>query len=99
MNDAAYYQRAYKTVACEREWLVRKLRESGAVVIDGVANFVRVLLPEDCAVKASDVAQGCEERHGVFFRVLDDSSIRVAVRLRSENERIVAALKHELPSI
>ena len=48
---------------------------------------------------AAAAAQGCEERHGVFFRVLDDSSIRVAVRLRSENERIVAALKHELPSI
>ena len=89
LKDVAYYQKCYKNVAVERRFLVTALRKSGLDIVDGCANFFCVILSSETA---SGLVLHCQKEHGVFLRVINPKCVRIAVRSREENVRILAAV-------
>jgi len=81
----------------ERAWLAEQLAALGLHVFPGEANFLLVRLPDSAGATAADV-QAALGREGVLvrscatFRGLDASYMRVAVKRREANERLLAAL-------
>lgn len=65
------------------------MRAAGWVVVPGRANFVMCRPPPGRAV--NDIAASCRAR-GVFVRVVDDRTMRIAVRDALETETIIRAL-------
>jgi len=97
--DAAYVAATRKLVLQERNWLSEQLGMiPGLRVFPGKANYLLARLEgERLQLKASELAF-CLLREGIAIRTcadfagLDDRYFRVAVRTRSENERLVGAL-------
>jgi histidinol-phosphate/aromatic aminotransferase/cobyric acid decarboxylase-like protein len=89
LKDAAYYQKCYKKVAADRKAMVTALRKGGLDVVDGCANFFCLLLETE---SAADFVTHCQKEHGVFLRIINPTCVRVAVRSKDENARILAAI-------
>ena len=64
----------------------------GVKVLSGCANFFLLELPKDFVVDAPRLVDGCRGRSGVYLRPFGAAWVRIAVRSRAENERVVAAL-------
>jgi L-threonine-O-3-phosphate decarboxylase len=92
-----YARRSRRLVSDERRWLAERLHGLGAAVYDGAANYLLLRLPP-AAPPAPALASRLLEAAGIAVRVctnyagLDDRDVRVAVRGRGDNERLVAAL-------
>ncbi|GMI42607.1 hypothetical protein TeGR_g9989 [Tetraparma gracilis] len=89
LKDAAYYQKCYKKVAADRKAMVTALRKGGLDVVDGCANFFCLLLETE---SAADFVTHCQKEHGVFLRIINPTCVRIAVRSKDENARILAAI-------
>jgi len=100
---ADYAARTRRLVGGEREWLTRHLRGLGVHVIDGAANYLLLRLPAGMPPAAA-LARRLLTVDGIAVRVctnydgLDERDLRVAVRRRGDNERLVAALIAALAS-
>ena len=83
-------------VTQEREWLVARLRDLGLDPLPSAANFLLVPLKEAASgLAARLLGKGILVRDCASFGLPD--SIRIAVRKREENERLVEALTTCLP--
>ncbi len=94
-----HLMRSRQIIKTEEAWLQSSLRDIGLQPIPSSVNFILVDI-RPCGL-ASDVLAERTMREGVLVRDcqsfgLEKSYIRVAVRNRSENERLIAALRTAL---
>lgn len=95
----AYYTRRYSQTVVLRQMLARGVQKAipGAEILTGVGNFVLCHLPPT-APSAAEVVRHCRTR-GVFIRdvgemgqSLGSHTLRIAVKRRSEQRRVLEAL-------
>ena len=85
-----------RRIRVERDWLERNLRDPGLAVLPSSANFLMVNLGEPAAELAARLlVKGILVRDCASFGL--PGSIRIAVRRREENERLVEALTECMP--
>jgi histidinol-phosphate/aromatic aminotransferase/cobyric acid decarboxylase-like protein len=94
LQDPAWYAARHAETAVLRTELAAGLRASGLDVLAGIANFVLCHLPA-AGPGAATVAHQCRA-HGLFIRDaaqmgrrLGDRTLRIAVRDRATNARMV----------
>jgi histidinol-phosphate/aromatic aminotransferase/cobyric acid decarboxylase-like protein len=83
-------------VAHEREHLQGGLARLGLEVWSSAANFLLVKTRDGDALQRNLLANGIAVRPAASFPGLDSNYIRVAVRKRADNERLLAALEKAL---
>lgn len=81
----------------EREWLAAELERLGCQVTPSEANYLLLRLPEEAGYSASQLQlemgrRGVLIRDASRFQGLDHRYIRVAVKLREQNIRLLEAL-------
>lgn len=98
VQDYAYARRTLVSVADQRRWLSQALGTIGVTVYPSAANFLLLQLPATAPTSARMRARLITD-HGVVVRdcrsfdgLSNGRFIRVAVRRRDENERLVRAL-------
>ena len=97
LEDPAYYAQRYADTRVHRAELIAELRALGLRVLDGVANFVLLESP----IGAAEMVRRCIEC-GVYLRDVgsmgmdDQQSVRIAVKSRQDNRRIVEAIREAL---
>lgn len=96
VQDSAYIRSTRNRNAEERAWLTAAVQDAGCSAFSGSANFVLFRLPkqhrERCGWERLIVDHGIVVRNCATFEGLDDSYMRIAVRGREDNERLVRAL-------
>lgn len=98
LGDCAFEQATRDWLQEEKPRLVAALAELGFQVYPSDANYLLLRIPLEYQMSASQL-QAAMGRRGVLIRDasrfpgLDGSYIRVAVKLREQNERLVAELK------
>jgi threonine-phosphate decarboxylase len=99
LKDCKSYLDASRTkIARQRRWLMRELAKiTGIAPLESEANFVMVNVA-GTSLSSSDFARGMK-RHGCLvrdcqsFRLTGDEYIRIAVRTKAENARLLDAIK------
>ena len=98
LDDPSYYEARYKETHVLREAFSSELSEIGLEVFPSVANFLLCKLPEGGKC-AKDVVEACV-LEGVYLRDVSSMGasiganyLRIAVKNKSDNERILNALK------
>jgi threonine-phosphate decarboxylase len=98
VQDHAYARRTLVSVADQRRWLSEALGTIGVTVYPSAANFLLLCLPATAPTSVRVRARLIAD-HGVVVRdcrsfdgLSNGRFIRVAVRRRDENERLVRAL-------
>jgi len=101
LNDNEYLRRTWKLIKSERAFLLRKLREiNGFKVFPAKANFILIDI-RDSGLTATELKERLL-RYGILirdcssFRGLDEYYIRIAVKTRWENERLIKAIREVL---
>jgi len=96
VQDFSYISNTIQSNSAEREWLSRALAEIGLTVFPGCANFLLIRLPHeqqgDNAWERLILDHGIVVRNCGTFEGLDGSFMRVAVRGREDNQRLIRAL-------
>jgi threonine-phosphate decarboxylase len=99
IQDHEYARRTLVAVGDQRRWLSQALATTGVTVYPSSANFLLLRLPA-AAPTSARVRRRLIADHGVVVRdcrsfdgLSNGRFIRVAVRLRDENERLVRALE------
>ena len=96
VQDSAYIARTLNRNAEERTWLTAALQDAGCGLFPGGANFILFRLPEEHRERyvweRLIVDHGIVVRNCATFEGLDDNYMRIAVRGREDNERLVRAL-------
>jgi threonine-phosphate decarboxylase len=102
IQDHEYARRTLEAVGRQRRWLSQALGATGVAVYPSAANFLLLQLPTTAATSARVRARLITD-HGVVVRdcrsfdgLSNGRFIRVAVRRRDENERLVRALQSVL---
>ncbi|OBZ16999.1 threonine-phosphate decarboxylase CobD [Bacillus sp. FJAT-26390] len=98
LNETDYSERTMAWLLEERPWLTKELQAIGFEVNPSAANYLLVRIPKDAELSASMLQLemgklGVLIRDASRFAGLDHTYIRVAVKLREQNEQLVAALK------
>ncbi|RJX40676.1 threonine-phosphate decarboxylase [Paenibacillus pinisoli] len=98
LGDEAFVQHSRQWLQEERAWLSEKLETLGFRVYPGSTNYLLLQLPETCCMSSSELQHamglyGVLIRDGSHFPGLNERFIRVAVKLREHNERLVRALR------
>ncbi|WP_141502846.1 threonine-phosphate decarboxylase CobD [Paenibacillus luteus] len=80
----------------EKPWLTEQLKKIGFQVTDSAANYLLLRIPETAGLSASMLQlemgkQGVLIRDASRFAGLNHTYIRVAIKLRAQNEQLVAA--------
>jgi threonine-phosphate decarboxylase len=97
MDDPDYERRTHTWLAEERPWMNDKLKELGLHVTPSDTNYILFSL-QGLGLKAQDVQREMGQR-GILIRDasrfagLDAGYVRVAIRLREQNEQLIAALR------
>jgi histidinol-phosphate/aromatic aminotransferase/cobyric acid decarboxylase-like protein len=102
VQAVAFQQQTWDWLGPAREALFKGLeRVEGLEPLPGAANFLLVR----CGVSVTALQARLLKQHRILirdcmsFEELGDRYFRVAVRLRSENERLVAAIRQELAAL
>ena len=96
VQDFSYISNTIQRNSTEREWLSRALAGIGLTVFPGHANFLLIRLPNER--EGANVWERLIVDHGIVvrncgtFEGLDESFMRVAVRGREDNQRLIRAL-------
>ena len=98
LDETDYADRTIAWLQEERPWLISELQAIGFDVNPSAANYLLVRIPKDAGISASMLQlemgkRGVLIRDASRFPGLDHTYIRVAVKLREQNEQLVAALK------
>lgn len=96
VQDFSYISNTIQRNSTEREWLSRALAGIGLTVFPGRANFLLVRIPHeqqgDNAWERLILDHGVVVRNCGNFEGLDGGFMRVAVRGREDNQRLIRAL-------
>jgi len=97
LDDADYAARTAKWFAAERPYMEEGLRGLGLDVVPGVTNYVLFAVPIEWRVTAAQLQQemgrsGILIRDASRFDGLDARYCRIAVKLRADNDKLLAAL-------
>ncbi|WP_020615178.1 threonine-phosphate decarboxylase CobD [Paenibacillus daejeonensis] len=97
LQDEAYVQRTLSWLPPERSWLAERLAELGLCVYESAANYI--LLRLDSAWELTvDLLQAELGKEGILIRNasryegLSEGYLRIAVKLRPDNERLLKTL-------
>lgn len=98
LGDEVFIQRSLQWLQEERTLLSGELETLGFRVYPGITNYLLLQLPETCCMSSSELQyamgmKGVLIRDGSHFPGLNGRFIRVAVKLREHNERLVSALR------
>lgn len=98
LDESDYAERTMMWLQEERPWLIKELQALGFVVNPSVANYLLIRIPREAELSASMLQLemgklGILIRDASRFAGLDHTYIRVAVKLRKQNEQLVAAFK------
>lgn len=98
LDDTDFAIRTKEWLAEERRWLQGELARREWEVCPGVANYLLLKLPESSGLDAPELQRrmgqrGVLIRDASHFAGLDRSFVRVAVKLRPQNEQLLAALE------
>ncbi|MFF2888200.1 threonine-phosphate decarboxylase CobD [Paenibacillus sp. NPDC057967] len=98
LGDEAFAQASLRWLQEERPWLSRELEALGFRVYPGETNYLLLRLPDGCGLSSAELqramgAKGVLIRDGSHFPGLNGRYIRVAVKLREQNARLVDALR------
>jgi threonine-phosphate decarboxylase len=101
LEEAAYAEQTLAWLQVERPWLASQLEQLGFTVYPGATNYVLARIPETSRLSASMLQLelgklGVLIRDASRFPGLDHTFIRLAVKLRVQNERLLQALAQVL---
>lgn len=102
LDDAAYAERTIAWLQAERAWLIERMQRLGLVHYGQASvNYLLLEVPEAFGWRSPQLQealgrQGILIRDASRFNGLDSSYIRVAVRQRADNERLIDHLKRLL---
>lgn len=96
LRDADFQETSLAWLIEEREWLSNALHGAGFGVTPSEANYLLLMLPETSSFSASQLQlemgrRGVLIRDASRFQGLDHRYIRVAVKLREQNQRLLDA--------
>lgn len=94
--DREHAEKTRKRMDNERHWVMRELAASGFLVLPSAVNFYLLRDPalnDQKPLLQFLLRQGIVLRHTENFHGLEGKWLRSAVKLRSENEQLLAALK------
>ena len=94
LQETDYVRQVRKVTAKERPWLLRRLTGLGLRVIPGEANYLLFQSPWPLAEPLE--RQGILLRNCGNYAGLDDTWYRIAVRTRTDNQRLIEALEEVL---
>ncbi|NLC17074.1 MAG: aminotransferase class I/II-fold pyridoxal phosphate-dependent enzyme [Clostridiales bacterium] len=93
------YIKACDKIVAEREYMTTELRKAGYKVYDSQANFIMVKINKNSTKMAIDLL----EKHNILIKDLYKKDtfnkpqyIRLAIRNRKDNERIIQILRREV---
>ncbi|NHN29263.1 cobyric acid synthase [Paenibacillus agricola] len=97
LGDQAFESRTHAWLAEERPWMVRMLEGLGLQVTPSDTNYLLFSM-RGLGLNAQDLQRemgqrGVMVRDASHFAGLDASYVRVAIRLRESNERLIVALR------
>ncbi|WP_182914366.1 threonine-phosphate decarboxylase CobD [Paenibacillus sp. 1011MAR3C5] len=98
LSDEAFAQKSLRWLQEERPRMTRELEALGFRVYPGVTNYMLLRLPEGCGLHSRELqrkmgVEGVLIRDGSHFPGLDERYIRVAVKLREQNARLIDTLR------
>ncbi|WP_028551115.1 cobyric acid synthase [Paenibacillus sp. UNC451MF] len=103
LDDEAYEQKTHAWLAEERPWLIGQLQSLGLIVTPSDTNYLMFSLRGlGLTVKALQTEMGQRGvliRDASLFPGLDENYVRVAIRLREHNERLVAELQASIQAL
>lgn len=92
LMDSEYLDKTVKLITKERSYLVKALKRLGFTVFPGEANFI-LFRTQDRNLYQKLYRKGILIRRCENFMGLDSSYYRIAVKLRKDNRRLVAAIR------
>ncbi|PYI57505.1 cobyric acid synthase [Paenibacillus flagellatus] len=100
-GETAYADRTRLWLAEERPWLTERLLELGLRVFESDVNFLLVSIPASIGLDVKTLQRRMGEagvliRDASLFPGLDESYFRLAIRLRAENETMLAKLRQAM---
>lgn len=101
LDDAAFAERTIRWLNEERPWFQEQLKRLGLRIFPGKVNFVLFQLPPESGMTVRDLQhklgkQGILIRDASHFPGLDETYGRLAVKLRSENVKLIKTLSETL---
>lgn len=92
LQEKGYSEKTYSFLADEREWLLQKLRAFPLEIIPSETNYL-LFKSSGKNLREELLKKGIKVRDCSQFYGLGNRYCRIAVRSRSENEQLIAALK------
>ncbi|MFC3882252.1 threonine-phosphate decarboxylase CobD [Bacillus songklensis] len=99
LRETSFVQETIAFVKKEREWLMEQLLQLGLIISPSVTNFFLCSIPNGWSSRGwltYLAKEGIVARHTENFNGLDGRFIRLAVKTRLENERLVQVIKKGL---
>lgn len=101
LQQDSFAEQTKRWLAEENAWLSAQLRQLKLQVYPSVTNYMLARLPMECKLTSGQLQQlmglrGILIRDAGKFRGLDASYIRLAIKERASNERLLQELKHVL---
>jgi threonine-phosphate decarboxylase len=104
LQDRLFEQQTADWMRNEKPWLIAQLEGLGLQVTPSDVNFLLVAFPEESGLQVKQVQKvmghkGILIRDASLFEGLDQRYCRVAIRLRADNEMLVAALQETMQEL
>ncbi|CAG7633218.1 cobyric acid synthase [Paenibacillus allorhizosphaerae] len=103
LEEAAFAEQTLRWLSEEKDRLIGRLREIGLEVYDSEVNFILFSL-KPFGLNAKELQtemgrRGILIRDASLFKGLDESYVRIAVKLREHNEMLVAGLEASIAAL
>ncbi|GFZ82226.1 threonine-phosphate decarboxylase [Paenibacillus marchantiophytorum] len=101
LDDVDYESKSWQWLHEEKTWLIQQLGQLGLEVVSSEVNFLLFSFPLSMGITVKQAQQhmgqqGILIRDASLFEGLDERYCRVAIRLREDNERLIAGLHNML---
>lgn len=99
LDDLDFEQSSWQWLQAEKPWLTQQLEQLGLEVVPSDVNFLLFSFPEQMGIDVKMAQkhlghQGILIRDASLFEGLNKRYCRVAIRLREDNERLIAGLRY-----
>lgn len=104
LDDEDFEQSSRQWLKGEKPWLTEQLRQLGLEVVPSDVNFLLFSFPEEMGIDVKKAQkhmghQGILIRDASLFEGLNERCCRVAIRLRDDNEQLIAGLQKMLSEL